>query len=309
MARSRRGTDVSDPFDLFLDTLCNAFGGIIFIMLLVCIQLPFLSRQDPEQLKQREKRRIEKLDREASALESEVASLRAIRDRQDHEIARLPRRATADGVDQATYDRVVVKSRRSRDELRDLENRIASADHAELRRRQAELEDEIAQRKRTVRDLRDKLADAASGRKPRTFRVPRESDTAESASLSDIELFIRYGRLYWLRKYGADASPIGWNEDDIELQQVNPIQLSLKPKNHKGLRANDSRFAHLFITGLSGFSHERHRVICFIWPDSHDACLKARQVYIQKGYREVLKFVRSEQDCLYTGGSGYGRDQ
>ena len=84
--RRRRGMAGADQaLELFLDALCNAFGGIIFISLLVCVMLQLSGKSaEPEPVDKVEQARRQM---ELTRLENENAKLEQLIESQERQLA------------------------------------------------------------------------------------------------------------------------------------------------------------------------------------------------------------------------------
>jgi hypothetical protein len=85
--RRRNDQDISS-LDMLLDTMCNTFGGIVFIMLLISVLSASLGRQDAEQARN-DTETIEEVDRsvELDRLNREMTALQAAASHLDQVLA------------------------------------------------------------------------------------------------------------------------------------------------------------------------------------------------------------------------------
>ena len=78
MRKDRAGTNVEQALELFLDTISNAFGGIIFVALLVCVLLRFAGAPVRQSVD------TKALQEQLRSLPSDVAALQQVRHAQQN---------------------------------------------------------------------------------------------------------------------------------------------------------------------------------------------------------------------------------
>lgn len=163
----RRGEGTGDSFDMLLDTMCNTFGGVCFIALMISITSVLMPDGEADGIREAERmatdREVAKLVRERDELKSAI---------------RLQR----EFVEKSATNGTAIA-------ISDLAVQAASNTAAvtELRRRRQELEDEFAKRttdveysrreharlKRLLKDMEESL-ESKSARRSRTIRTPVE---------------------------------------------------------------------------------------------------------------------------------------
>jgi prefoldin subunit 5 len=233
MARTSQPTD---SLELLLETICNTFGAILFIALLVVILLQQAGRtpqtdtspvQSPAELAW--------LEHELNTLRDEAQQLRERQQSRQQQLA-----AVAPLVLQAlTTDRSSQRSRRDPLEAERTAVRQAVAAAVELARRKAPLDELDRQRRRTQEQI-DKLQQelqrlhASKTREVRTPLVTTESSRREAA------IVVQYGRMSLCCRDTARGTEIGPNLDDFLVLDEVAGHLRLTPKPTAGTALNDS---------------------------------------------------------------------
>ena len=201
----RRRSSEPGSMDMLLDTMCNTFGGVCFIALMVAI----LSAATPKASDESETGR-ETEDRVAAR---ETARLRARRDelRQAVEIhASLATRAATNAVADADLERLSGEVAGSEEKIRLYERkRVEYLDElAKLKTRTAYSRREAARLERLLKELKDKTGRAVFGRR-RVVRTPRER---EVKGLSIINVWLHGRRLYMM----DDKRDARWTDTGVE---------------------------------------------------------------------------------------------
>jgi len=251
---SKRGElDMDSAFSMFLDPACNAFGGIVFIALLLCVLLQLSERAGDTAA-------IDAANQQSQAehadLTAEVARLLAIRQTQLQEIG---------AVGKTTDNMIIVQ-------FADLKSREEAARRifdkfAALTARQSALDVQIEQLRAKLADLDQRLLDAQS----RAGKL--SGDTVRFTQKQHVAVLLSGGRLAPVYRYGADARAINLNGEDVEAARAERdgkprLYCRLKP-NH-GIAVDDTpQFEAQVAEMLAPFRAESHSLAVAVWPDSY----------------------------------------
>ena len=297
MARKTLGGDVSEAFDLFMDTISNAFGGIVFISLLVCVMLQLtqsISKQpDPSE--------IERMQAMLHGVQGEIDSLLKVKEEQIRQIQSLG--AIVDPELLKKYLELVQKEK----ELQVAYSDLISAINAmrlgtdDLRRKLLELE---AQRN----ELIDKLE------KLKKKGVPEEGapPVAKLSRKRSVAVFISQGRMSFCHKFNDKGEPIAENDDDVSIT-TNETGKFLSPRPGRGMSVDGSPDGLKKIAAaFDGFSpspkpgqneRDAHCVVMVVWPDSYSQCAVVRDWLIGRKFEYGLIFMREGQQVQMVRGA------
>lgn len=178
--------------DMLLDTMCNTFGGVCFIALMVVLISSAMPKAKDEQAELDRVRQAEIASKEMARLVQRRDVLRAAIDLESDFV-----KANATGVvTRADIERMTAEIANSGDKLAAYEKkRVEYLDElAKLKTRDSYSRREAARLSRLLSDLREKTGSPLSGRH-RVVRAPRER---ELNGLRPIDIWIHHRRLYLL---------------------------------------------------------------------------------------------------------------
>jgi hypothetical protein len=298
MARKTFGSDVSEAFDMFLDTISNAFGGIVFISLLVCVMLQLtqsISKQpDPGEM--------ERLRNTLKIVQAEIDSFLKVKEEQIRQIKLLG--SIVDPELLKKYLELVQKEKDLQVAYSDLiaainAMRLGTDD---LRRKLLDLE---AQRNELI-DKLDKLKKKG---------VPEEGapPVAKLSRKKSVAVFISQGRMSFCSKYNDKGEPVAANDDDVLITK-NEKGTFLSPKPGRGMAVDGSPDGLKKIAEAFGaFSanpkpgqdeKDAHCVVMVVWPDSYSQCAVVRDWLIGRKFEYGLIFMREGQQVQMIRGAG-----
>ncbi len=325
----RRKSTPPSSFDLFLDTVCNTFGGVLFIAILIAIQIRQTAEQPPPEACSPE--RIAELARRADELVVEIESatmlMETVRktmpepvDEKDKklvtaysellekkdEIVSKKSELTRDGLKQfrenAELEQRLKKIEDKLEELKETEARLAKIVQ-ELQSEQRNLEQKTDDMKAIAARLeaettnktdrvRDKNDPDKNSRKEELF-LPKMQD---SGSLRPFYLVLRYNRLYAVVDRG-DFTDTGPRGKDLGV-----------PKRSRGfvVEENDTvkrKIRDLFRLVLPN----THYIGIFVYGDSVDVFYVIRNAATEAGFRYEL--IPTTDDAHWSFGEGSGSTQ
>lgn len=299
-----RRTSQTDSLDLLLDTICNTFGGVLFIAILVVILLqlsgepqsaPAQAPVSPDLYRQLQNRH--------SAAASELAELRK----------------TA-----ASRDTII--SEFAPEEIRNLvqERREATAQRDEL---QAKLDDltagnlaaaeDIARTRTSNRELQKSLAEAREHRKTleRQIEELRNSRVRHMAlpvarsnfGKGEVAVVVRYGRVYVWHRYGRFGLRLGLNTDDFVVIDEDEVSGAIitQPKPTAGIPLDDTEVTQRNVRArLGSFSPDDTIIAVVVRPDSFGQFQYLRDTLIEMGFEYRLMPAAEGEAIVDRGGSG-----
>ena len=297
--KKRRSRGPGDSLDLLLDTICNSFGGIIFIACLVAIlardtppapasamaaaDASMLARRirvaedDLQQLEALASEQTERADRVGSLEQKRQelkAAIAALRAEAKSAIAPLPDTTSPDALRSLR-----AANREQAAQLESLLNEIASA------------EQETSRLAGRASQLRERTAAAASARRE-MLRFPKERRSEKSP----FWVILKHGRVYTVRTEAGDLNrtDLVWTERGAEAVELTPI-----PNAGKQLPDRKDELTAI----LRSVSAGRQYVTVCLYPDSYDTWRELRGLIQSSSLEYGLRFFEPS-DALVMGTSG-----
>lgn len=290
--RSRRNDSLDDALGLFLDTISNGFGGILFIGMLVAVLLQLTGTRVLEP-SAADMQPPEELDRVHQHLEAELAHLR-MRQTSLQELMTLDSTERDHALRQESAE-LSAEATRLAAELQILQRRREQS--AAQRQRLAE---EIAQSKSRQRDLQQQLDQvqaalaSAQAAAPRRIRLPR----AQSTEKQQVAVFIHNGRLAFPHQYdhrgevtGINAAHANWADD----------RNSVRPKIGAGHHIDGNQPADV-VTLFRPFDRQSVFIELVVWPDSFNEAALVRDALIDAGFNYNFMLMKAGEAVMVGAG-------
>lgn len=300
--KSRRRRQASDSLDLLLDTICNTFGGILFIALLVVILLQLQGEQseatpaqqvtsaDLADLRNQLNGRIDGLER-----------LRALLDGQRRTLATLAPAELA----------TLVAQHAAANEIHDLQQR----QREELLQRTAELAESI---ERTDEELRTTAADletaeAAVASLEGQLSEHRESRRQELRTPVQRTLYgkrevgcvLQYGRFYVWHRYDRSGERMGLNTAEFIVLEDEAEGLFSTPRPTKGTPVEDTASCRAKLAArLAAFPPGDCYIAVVTRPDSFAEWAILRNLLAAEGFEYRLLPLNDGEPIADRGGTG-----
>jgi len=270
----------ADSLELLLDTICNMFGGIVFISLLVILMLQQSAGTTPEE-DLVDLLAIEKLEQEVSLARSTNERVRQAREQQAALIAKY----------------VPVALQESLHELESLSEKNAKLEHRSQALRENNLEkvkgidqtqhaltasDELLMELQgSVEKLETEVAATLS---EHSVAFPRASHVRGATA---IQVSVRFGRLY----FRHDLSQLRhghWlpNLEDYVVTQNNENFYEVQVRPQAGLALADrEQVKALLRDRLRNYPPARWTISISLWPESFQAFRQVRELLTELGYQ------------------------
>jgi len=300
--RRRRRSTTADSLELLLDTICNTFGGVLFIAILVVILLRMtgeskdetpVSTVAPEQFQQQQNR-----------LASVTAELSLLRE------ARLGQQRLAEQfAEESVREQIVIRNelQQSFDKLQLTYSQqlIANAEEshkiAEARlvnvRTQENLE--LAEKKK------DHLEHQLTEERDSRIKEMRMPVVRSSGFRQEIALVLRYGRMYVWHRYARDGTRLGLNTDEFVVVSEEGSALVTRPKPTAGVPLGDTSLSREKIRErLRQFSPRNCVMAIIVRPDSYGSFNALRDVLLDEGFEYRLMPMDEEGGVVDRGGVG-----
>jgi len=301
---SKRRTAPPDSLELLLDTICNTFGGVLFMAILVAVlirtsstivELP-VSEPRPKVSSQELHRANAELSKAMSERESLVSAVRIQRDlaaklappevRQELEL-----RNESD----ADEGKLLTESKSATEAIAEVEAKIEQvlADLASLANKSKQAAIDLANSKKDVeREVRSRT---------QTSTLPR----LRSSSKREIGLIVRFGKLYVWHRYDGFGRRTGINTDDMAVVEDGPANVEVSPIPFAGtLLADDQDAQASILRILRRFNSQEVYYAVIVYDDSFGRFRHLKQAFIDSGFEYRLMPKLPGEVIRDRGGSG-----
>lgn len=300
---SRRRSAPPDSLELLLDTLCNTFGGVLFIAILVVI---LLQLSGPEKRNKTSERvtpeSIEELARSLETLRKEINVLHKTAQKQEL----LHNDATTHEITVLRQRLQTARGRRA-DALTKRDELLLEISHRQINTQRIEAECyEIEKNLSIMRRERDKAKKKVEDeRKARSHTV--HLPVVHSTSKLSVQAIVQFGRLYIWHRYGPTNQQLGLNTEEFVIVEKTDRGVVTTPRPSSGISLEPGpEFKQAVQRRLSSFSPERYYVQLVVRSDSFREFHLLRDVLAELGYEYSMLPVESGKPVIDRGGRERG---
>lgn len=300
----RRRTGQASSLDLFLDTICNTFGGIMFLAILLSVLVQMRSKEP----KPEEPSKVPMTAAEAREISNQLATLTSTYDRLSELLVELRKKQPLP-EDQAIQQ--IEKKNEQAQEVLD-ETTRQQVETAKQLAEQIETNAEIV---KSMEEFREQLiAERAALEKDSLALDEALSDQMEILKLpkiatsfkSKVFFLIRYHKVYPLAK---SPGPISDNSDlndaDVTIKHLSAEAFTAAPKVSRGWSTANAELD----TYIQACSPSVHVFTVIVWPDSHAEFAAMKEKMIQFGFQYDLQPHPDQPSVPFGRGSGASRVQ
>ncbi|MGN0911655.1 MAG: hypothetical protein ACI4NV_09630 [Thermoguttaceae bacterium] len=280
----RRRRNAQDSLELFLDTICNMFGGFLFIMLFVVVAMR-------DSVENSESEAISQERMSAAAFEELEIELETLRD-ENREFEERAERA-GEMVDSLGLADVADARRQEIDVLRRIDELVAEnarklrettrierlALELDAEKREAKMEQDSAQ---SVLAEAERDAAEAERRAQQRGAPPQMRD--RNFFYEEAAVILKYGRLYlWQKLKGGDLC---FNPDDFHVVKEG-LSVQVEPIPSRGVDLRAPGVTKELDRTFAPFDREHYRIAIVVADDSYDEYaivrdyLKERKFFIR----------------------------
>lgn len=295
----RRPIDTSDSLELLLDTISNAFGGILFLALLVGLLLQ-LSHRPSEVLEVSEAAQLEmmELDDRFAAAVSELHSL---------EQAATVQRASREGLVDPKAAEVAEQVKIARQQVSDLQSKVLAAEQLSSKtqvaidrtgRQQSELDDGLSRLREKVMAAQSQLKTERRNRS-QVISPPR----ARSTQKFECAIVLRYDRVYLeqIMEDGLFSREINLNDFVIVGEENGVVHIT--PNPIRGLRVNETGAFNLELgSKLQNYDARQWYITVVAYGDSFDKFQDLKAALLALGYE--FRIIPALAGGIYSKSSG-----
>ena len=293
---TRRAESLGDSLDLLLDTICNLFGGIVFISLLVVVMLQMSRKPEMTSETPIDGADIELMEGELEKMHLQQSRLSQLRQGQLELVARLIPRDFQNRLDAwkaLDADRNQLEIKVLQFEQSNLE-RVKDVD--ESQRDLAATAQRVKDARKLLQSL-EKECESASSQQSQTLPLAELRE-----DLIGVQVALCYDRLYLRHQY-SQGEAVGPNLEDYIVSEVDDEEIHIQPLITKGVVVDgSSRSRELILRKLRDFSPARHQIDVTVWPDSYDSFRFLRSVLADRQFRYAILACDAETRVRDRGG-------
>lgn len=295
----RRNRNADDGLELFLDTICNTFGGIIFLAILLAIitQTKSLVESSGTSEVPSTAAEVRELQQRMDEVEASIASLNSA-------LSEMPEVEVSD--DLAEFFEKDMQLKEFQAEIQQLRQDSESAKEkiTALLEENAELTEEneaIPAKLRSLREDVQERADEISSviqEKETLLRLPRETVTSKSSSL----VLLQQGRAYIAGQYNSLLNRM--DGPHVETEDIAGGKV-ISPKRGSGVLVGDRALRDLLRT-----TKQRGMIITLaVWPDSYEIFASLKQNLVDIDLKYQIWVQRPGEELEISIGTGNSRAQ
>jgi len=300
MSRRKRGGESS--LELLLDTICNTFGGILFVAILIVVMLRLTSKTKadsetplPTEVEQLElERQYEELKGTLDALSKAMAAASEMNQVVDPNTSQL---LAEYRTRQQIRHELMAERLETLESVAELTQATdkGNRDYQENTEKKQDLE-------RQQEDLQSELKEAVAKRTQKVdYSQLRPSDKQE------VGIVLRYGRLYVWHRYGRGGTREGLNTDEFVVLEDTDGQVRSTPNPAAGTAIDETDQSAREVTArLSAFDPSYKVFAVIIWPDSFDQFRQVKEAMLQLGFNYRLMPMELGEKVYDRGGQSSG---
>ncbi len=295
----RRRSSQGDSLEMFLDTICNTFGGILFILLFIVLQLRNVHDTVIASREEVSASEVATLQNEKERLTSELDSLQSSESAIDKVIDTV--KVTPEAKE--LLEKLKIKTSQ-RDQIISENQTIEAKIDAILSQYvegedQEKLQDEI----RTLEESLDKEKTAnqeLKEQKTKDVALPQ----LHASSKREIAIILRFGRLYTWELYDPNGKNLGIKNNDFTIIEEEEDSQVTVPNPWCGIdlyaEGSYEQIKQLF----KRFDPKEHKIIVIVFPDSFVTFGFVRD-YLKSQKFEITPWAFEEGKTIADrGGSG-----
>lgn len=279
-----RSADVGS-FELLLDTITNAFGGILFIAILVVILLQLSGKRElAKPTTELDEVAHSRMERQIAQLAGRREELRRALELQGRIIQDFAPDDSRDVLEQLNKSRVQREEMATqRDKLlNDVQNERLQI--GKVVKESSLLDQELANANRDLAGLKSTQQREIESR-TRTANMPMARGTSKSEAL----VIARYGRLYVPFLTVPDRISRQTNSADMAAIREDDSEVAFTPKPYAGLPlASMNSLRSELARRLSAYDANRYYLCVAIWNDSFETFEPLKETLIALGYEYRL---------------------
>ena len=276
----KRKREPPSSLELFLDTICNTFGGIVFLAILLSVIVQNRTRE--ADLPQNETS-VSPQEAQAMALRGELLNNRFSQLSQLVDDLKSLQPTNIDNRVDQIADQLKEAQQALAQELeqqKKLASQIAeqARKNAQLAKSHSELEQKTENAKKSLANEKARLKEQLDDRM-QILNLPR----VEAVSKRTVILMMRFGKLYRLFSEGQKL-----DKTHLTVTDESSTQFTVEPKRGEGWRVSDVSQRLLIHQYLAAYPQSSYAAHVFVWPDSFGQFSELKRILIEQNYQYEL---------------------
>lgn len=320
---SKQGSPTSDSLELLLDTICNTFGGVVFIALLVVVMLR-LSPTKEISAPAREKSLNQATEKWQIMISEHLNSLgELIKKKKENppewepvilesleNLIQLEREKIALHKSVGDILLTTASIRKEGQQIKKTANQLQKS-RKQVVQLNRQLDDEIEKEKSECDDLSTRVA-VLMEQQPEQTRISRPVGLpyAQIDTNRQVGLFLKYGRVYFTHQWNKGINPnrTGPNIDDFHVQPGMLWNVA-KPLPHKGIPIDaGGASSEKLNQELVRFPAQNWYIALIVAKDSFDYFQSVKNQVLNLGYRYQV-ILLNEGKSVMDNSDQAGRSQ
>ncbi|PQO28217.1 hypothetical protein [Blastopirellula marina] len=300
--RRRRRSNSADSLELLLDTICNTFGGVLFIAILVVILLRMTGESsDEEQTPSIAPEQFQEFQNRLTSLTREISLLQKNRSGQQ--------RLAEKFAEQEVRDQIITRNTLQEafnDLAREYNQQLAeNAGQSHLiektRSENFQTDKDLQETQAKLEDLQRELVEERNSR----VQKMRSPVVRSSGFKSEVGVILRYGRMYVWHRYNRAGTRLGLNTDEFVVVGKEGNSMITQPIPTAGIPLREDSFSRGKLQErLRQFSPRSNIIAVIVRPDSYRQFSILRDVLLNEGFEYRLMPMNEKAEVADRGGLG-----
>jgi hypothetical protein len=298
MSRRRRSIDSS--LELLLDTICNTFGGVLFMAILLAM-LVKSAAHDTRANTDSSRSNVNALKLQTALIDANTerdALLLAVEQQKTSQSRLVPPQA------QSSTKNLLASSIQRESLLKRLEE--ARLELSKSRAIQQAVEKDLLTLDQTLKvleaDVQERQMTLEKEIRSRTQVTP--IPRLHRSSKREIGLILRFHRIYSWQRYSPTGVAIGLNDTDLVVVKETALDIQVLPKPYAGMPVNSATVSNDFGKLLAPFDPRSEHITVIVSTDSFDECVLIKQSLVARGFEYRLMPTKNGERVYDRGGQG-----
>lgn len=289
-----------DSLELFLDAICNVFGGFLFIMLFVVISVRASVDAKMQNVRKTGARPVATV--ELNAMKDELDALT-----QELDARQAEKKEAIEYAEKMLDPQIVEKFKETKNLIAQLkrltdENNERQKKNQEVRALYQKTMQESDDLKKEYELVLDKEREKAKRKRARSTVPPKLRDVFKS----EITVLVKYGRVYFWEKYNEQGKLVaGYNDDDLFVAERRPIRNAIvtEPKPWRGVPLDDPNVETRLDEMFRRFNPAYYYILMCVAKDSFAEYNVLSSYLKSKGF-DINAWALDDKEEVYDRGGG-----
>lgn len=300
--RKRR---IQNSLELFLDTICNMFGGFVFIMLFVVVSIRSTTSAQLQELQASGIKPVPDVD--VAILRNDLEKLqhdyeRLVQDREDAKeyILTLIEPDVVELYKETLGLLEQLEKTQQENQTIQNQNNEKQRNYEQIALENKKLQTSLTQVRQEVKSIEEEAL-AQKKKRVRKTTAPKYRFTFKD----EIPVIVKYGRVYFWHKYGTNGSRISdFNDDEFLIVKTKLGAVETQPKPWKGVDLNAEDVETALSNAFRPFNKNTHYFSIVVAHDSFAEYNILSSYLKRKGYEINPVVLKKGEGVVDRGGYG-----